>query len=76
MMPTSKTEVQDTYRHDFRRVANEARRELQEDSEACVDQRNLARPRDDRPGVERGLRIAVTVISVIYRGFMWPELVP
>jgi hypothetical protein len=36
----------------------------------------LARPRDDRPAVERGLRIAVTVIPVIYRGCMWPELVP
>jgi hypothetical protein len=49
---------------------------MKEDSEACVDQRNFARPRDDRPGVEGGSRIAVTVIPVIYRGFMWPELVP
>lgn len=36
----------------------------------------LAKAQEDRPGVGRGLRIAVTVIPVIYRGFMWPELVP
>jgi hypothetical protein len=44
MMPTPKPEVLDTYRHSFRRVAEEARREMKEDSEACVDQRNLPGP--------------------------------